>query len=419
MPNPYGEIFKAPGAKRFSAAGFVARMPLSMTTIGIVTMLSQTHGEYWLAGAVSATFALANAALAPQISRLVDRHGQSRVLVPATIIAVAGLVALMLATRYRLPAPILFLTAAVAGVMPSMVAMVRARWVALYRDTPQLRTAFAFESVVDEVIFILGPITAIGLSVAVFPEAGPLAATVLLTVGTALFAVQKATEPPVHPPRAAGGRAVIGLGAVQTVALAFAAMGSIFGTAEVTAVAFAEAHGEKAAASLVLAAYAAGSMIAGLVFGTLTITLPLARQFFAAIMLAAAMTWPLLMVDSIPMLALVLFLNGASIAPMVIIMMGLIERLVPASQLTEGMTWGMTGVGIGLAIGSSVSGWVIDNFGAANGFWVSVASGMAALAVAVIGYRTLNVPAAAADHPVTTPGSSAHAAGDAVHRCSG
>ncbi|HKU97544.1 MAG TPA: MFS transporter, partial [Vineibacter sp.] len=296
MPNPYGDIFKAAGAKSFSAAGFVARMPLSMTTIGIVTMLSQTHGEYWLAGAVSATFALANALLAPQVSRLVDRYGQSRVLVPATIVAVAALVALMTATRYRTPIPVLFLTAAVAGVMPSMAALVRARWVALYRDTPQLRTAFAFESVVDEVIFILGPITAIGLSVSVFPEAGPLAATLLLAIGTALFAIQKATEPPVHPPRAAAGTAVIGLRSVQTLALAFAAMGSIFGTAEVTAVAFAEAHGHKAAASLVLASYAAGSMIAGLIFGALTIKLPLARQFVAAITLAAVMTWPLLLV---------------------------------------------------------------------------------------------------------------------------
>ncbi|HKU94505.1 MAG TPA: hypothetical protein VJR58_04470, partial [Vineibacter sp.] len=86
-----------------------------------------------------------------------------------------------------------------------------------------------------------------------------------------------------------------------------------------------------------------------------------------------------------------------------IIMMGLVERLVPASQLTEGMTWGMTGVGIGLAIGSSVSGWVIDAHGASHGFWVSVASGAAALVIALVGYRSLRVPVAplpaTADHP--------------------
>ena len=58
MPNPYREIFKVPGAKGFAAAGFIARLPIAMAPIGIVAMLSQTHGEYWLAGAVSATFAL-------------------------------------------------------------------------------------------------------------------------------------------------------------------------------------------------------------------------------------------------------------------------------------------------------------------------------------------------------------------------
>lgn len=79
MSNPYGEIFRAPGAKGFSAAGFFARLPIAMAPIGIVAMLSQTHGEYWLAGAVSATFALTNALVAPQISRLVDRVGQTAV----------------------------------------------------------------------------------------------------------------------------------------------------------------------------------------------------------------------------------------------------------------------------------------------------------------------------------------------------
>ena len=91
MQNPYSEIFRAAGAKGFAAAGFLARLPIAMAPIGIVAMLSQTHGEYWLAGAVSATYALANAFLAPQISRLVDRLGQTRIVVPTTCHCRAGL----------------------------------------------------------------------------------------------------------------------------------------------------------------------------------------------------------------------------------------------------------------------------------------------------------------------------------------
>src|SRR5690349_16302240 len=128
MPNPYAEIFRAPGAKGFAAAGFIARMPMAMAPIGIVAMLSQTHGEFWLAGAVSATYALANALFAPQISRVVDRLGQSRVLIPTTLIAVAAFIVLMLAAYQDWPIWTLFAAALAAALMPSFPAMIRARW---------------------------------------------------------------------------------------------------------------------------------------------------------------------------------------------------------------------------------------------------------------------------------------------------
>ena len=100
MANPYREIFRAPGAKGFASAGFIARMPMAMAPIGIVAMLSQTHGEYWLAGAVSATYALTNALAAPQISRLIDRIGQTRVVVPTMILSALAFAA---AGRRRRP----------------------------------------------------------------------------------------------------------------------------------------------------------------------------------------------------------------------------------------------------------------------------------------------------------------------------
>ncbi|WP_332700254.1 MFS transporter [Bosea sp. (in: a-proteobacteria)] len=399
MANPYREIFRAPGAVAFSAAGFVARLPLSMVTIGIVTMLSQARGEYWLAGSVAATFALANALIAPQISRLVDRHGQSRVLIPATLATLVALAGLMLATRLQAPNWVLFLFAALSGLEPSMAAMVRARWTEIYRGTPHLRTAFAFESVVDEMVFMIGPVLAIGLSVAWFPEAGPLAATILLAFGMTLFVLQRRSEPPVHPQSASAGGSAIRLGAVRVIALVMVAVGAIFGTSEVTTVAFAEAQGHKANASLVLAAYAAGSLIAGLIFGAMRLRLSLARQFVLAIALAAATTLPLLAVGSLWSLAAVLFVAGASISPTVIVAMALVERHVPPSKLTEGITWVMTGVGVGLALGSAASGWLIDNYGAASGFLVSVAGGFTALAILLLGLRRLSGTAPGRAHP--------------------
>lgn len=203
MRNPYRDIFRAPGAKGFSAAGFIARLPMSMTGIGIVTMVSELRGEYGLAGAVVATFAIATALIAPQISRVVDRYGQGRILVPATAVSVVSLGALLLCARYDAPSWTLFVCAIPAGCMPSMGAMVRARWLVLYRGSPHLHTAFSFESVVDELCYIVGPIISVQLSVSAFPEAGPLAAMVFFTIGILLFSTQRRTEPPLHPaPRA-------------------------------------------------------------------------------------------------------------------------------------------------------------------------------------------------------------------------
>ncbi len=389
MSNPYSQIFKAPGAKGFAAAGFLARLPLAMVTMGIVAMLSQTHGEYWLAGAVSATFALTNAFLSPQISRLVDRHGQSRILIPVTALSVGAFAALLLATYYQWPLWTLFASAALAAVMPSMPAMVRARWSELYRDTPQLSTAFAFESVADELVYMAGSILSVGLSVTLFPQAGPLASTIFLAVGTMLFVMQRSTEPPVRPVEAGGGRSAIRLPSVQILTFTLVAIGAIFGTAEVTVIAFTRELGQSAAASFVLAGYAAGSLIVGLVFGALRLKMPLALQFVVSIAIAAATTLPLLFVPNIAVLALLLFISGVSISPTFITSFGLIERHVPASKLTEGITWAMTGIGIGMAIGSFVSGWVIDLYGADDGFWVSVAAGGVALATALLGYCRL------------------------------
>ena len=392
MPNPYSEIFKTPGAKGFAAAGFVARLPVAMSTIGMVAMLSRTHGEYWLAGAVSATFALTNALVAPQISRLVDRHGQSRILAPATTLSLTGFLGLLAATHFGGPDWTLFAFALLAAAMPSMAAMVRARWTELYRDTPKLNAAFAFESVADELVYISGSALAVALSVSLFPEAGPLASTLFLAVGSAAFILQKRTEPKVQP-TATGGRApTIKLRPVQILTFALVAIGVIFGTAEVTVIALTAEFGNAGAASLVLGGYAVGSLFVGLVFGALELRMPLSRQFATAIAIAAATTVPLLLVSNIPMLALALFVSGAAISPTFITVFGLVERLVPAAKFTEGITWVMTGIGIGMAIGSFASGWVIDAFGPSQGFWVSVAAGSVAILTALLGQRSLNVP---------------------------
>src|SRR5690242_4614441 len=156
MASAYRRIFQAPGTIGFSSAAFFARLPFAMVPIGIVAMLSQTRGEYWLAGAVAATFALTNALVAPQISRLIDRRGQTPVVIPATTLSVAAFVTLILAAHQNGPSWVLFVSAFLSAFMPSMPAMVRARWTEVFRGRPELNAAFAFESALDELVYIAG-----------------------------------------------------------------------------------------------------------------------------------------------------------------------------------------------------------------------------------------------------------------------
>lgn len=390
MANPYKEIFSVPGTKGFSAAGFLARLPIAMAPIGIVAMLSQTHGEYWLAGAVSATFALTNALISPQVSRLVDRYGQAAVLTPATIVAVIAFLALIAGTNQGWPVWTLFVFAFLAAAMPSMPAMLRARWSDIFRDRPELNTAFAFESAADELVYIAGASLSVGLAVALFPEAGMLISTAFLAVGTFAFVLQRGTEPAVrHVAGSAPQKSAIRLRPVQIITLALIFVGSTFATAEVSAVAITKELGQPNAASLVIGVYAVGSFIVGLILGALNPKMALQKQLMIAVAVLALTALPLPFAGTVPLLAIAVFLSGVAISPTFITAFGIVERRVPEAMLTEGVTWVTTGIGIGMALGAFVAGWAVDNFGAQNGFWVSIAAGIGAVLTIGLGQRVL------------------------------
>jgi len=399
VSSPYQAIFAAPGTRAFSVAGMVGRMPLSMLGIGIVTMISQVTGRYGLAGALSATLALAGAVCGPQVSRLVDRYGQRRVLRPVCAVTVAALAALLVAVRTGAPDWVYFVCVLFAGLTPSMGAMVRARWTVIHHDSPRLlHTAYSFESVVDEVVFILGPILSIGLCTAWFAEAGPLLAACFLGVGVLLLTAQRATEPPPHPHDQLGGGSALRTPGLALMTAVYVGTGAVFGAVDVATVAFADERGHKALASLVLATYALGSCLAGLVFGLVKPRGSAPRRFLLGVSLMAVSMIPPLLVGNLWFLAGALFFSGLTIAPTMVTAMGLVEQLVPRAKLTEGMTWISTGLAVGVAVGASLAGRVVDTSGASAAFAVPAVAAVVAVAVAVLGNRRLR-PASEREEP--------------------
>ena len=149
---------------------------------------------------------------------------------------------------------------------------------------------------------------------------------------------------------------------MQIITLALIFVGAIFATAEVSTVAITKAAGPADAASLVIGVYAVGSFVLGLIVGALNLQVPLHRQLAdrggrpRAHHLAAAGR------RHVPLLAIAVFVSGIAISPTFITAFGLIERRVPEAMLTEGVTWVMTGIGIGMALGAFVSGWVVDTY---------------------------------------------------------
>jgi MFS family permease len=388
--SPYRAIFALPGTREFSAAGLIGRMPLSMMGIGIVTMISQLTGRYGLAGALSATLALSVAILGPQVSRLVDRYGQRRVLRPVTLVSVAAVAGLLVCAEQGRPVWTLFGFTAVAGCVPSLGSMVRARWAAVHSGSPRLlHTAYSFESVVDEICFIFGPIISIGLSTAWFPAAGPLLAACFLALGVLWLTAQPATEPVPHPRDQHTGGSALRSAGLQVLVVTFVATGAIFGAVEVVTVAFAEEEGHKAAASLVLAVYALGSGVAGAAFGLLHLRGPVSRRWLVGVGAMALSMIPLQLAGNLVFLAVALFAAGLSIAPTMVSTMALVGQHVPPAKLTEGMTWTSTGLAVGVALGSSTAGCVVDVAGADAGYAVPAGAGALAAGVAFLGYRRL------------------------------
>ncbi|MFM9379822.1 MFS transporter [Pseudomonas sp. UV AK001] len=389
MANHYRELLITPGATGLVLASAIARLPQAMIGIGIITMLVEQTGIYWLAGAVAGTFTLANALIGPYISKLVDQRGQSRVLPVVTTFSIGMLLALILAVYMRAPAALLFVLAALAGTMPSMPSMIRARWTQLFRGKPQLHTAFSLDTVLTELAYIIGPPLAIGLSVSLFAEAGPLVAVGLLAVGVTAFVLQRQTEPKVVVGQTRHTGSTLLIPGVPTIVLALLAMGAIGGSIDVAVVAFANAQGWPASATFILAAYAFGSLVAGLTFGALRISLPIEKQFFIGILVTAITGVLPLFSPDVYVLSAMLFIAGISFAPTMVVVMKLGTIIIPPSRITEGLTWMTTGISIGVALGGLLSGLIVDAYGARAGFGVAVFAGLGMLIVVLAGLRTL------------------------------
>ncbi|MCW5253761.1 MULTISPECIES: MFS transporter [unclassified Streptomyces] len=385
----YGQLLRTRGAWTFLLPGFAARQPFAMLTLSLVLLVQHTTGSYGAAGAVAAVTGVSMALFAPFSGRLADRHGQRAVLLPGVLVHTLSGLALTFLALSDAPLWALFAAAVPTGAsVPQIGPMVRARWGVKLKGSPLMSTAAAFESVTDELTFVLGPLLATALCTGVAPAAGLLTEAGLTLVGGLLFAAQRGTEPPAglrrdggparaeHPP-------ALRVPGVRVLIVTFLGIGAVFGGMQVSLAAFTESIGRPGLNGALYGVFAAGNMISGLVCGAVAWrAAPRQRLLvgYAALALTASGLWA---AHSAPLLAGLGLLVGMSVAPALVTGYTLVDDLVPAGARTEAFTWLTGAVALGQAMAVTVAGQLEDRLWDGAGFLVPMGATVLALAVLV------------------------------------
>ena len=378
-------IFAHPGTKSMTTAALVGRFPMAMLGLAVTLLVVTETGSYAIAGVVAASLTLAGAVGGPLGARLADRYGQHRVIPPLLgvhILAVAGLTVAVLAGT---PMPLWLLLGMIAGLTgPNLGAMVRTRWAAIAANPRELGSAFALESTLDEVAFVVGPPLATGLAVAVAPWSAVASAMLLAASGGLWMAAQRRTEPTPSQTPASAGPSIWRSGTLQVLTLLMLLMGAIFGALEVATVAFAEEQGTIGSAGLLLGSFALASGLTGFYLGARPGTWLLTTQLlFGALMLAAsAAVLPL--INSVAVYAAGMFAAGLGVSAVMIASTQIIERSMPRSRLTESLALSVSGLLVGSAAAIAVAGSVIDLAGSSGGMAVGSVAAVVGVAIALL-----------------------------------
>jgi len=381
----YLTILKVPGALAFCGAGLLARFGSAMTGIGMVLMVSGLYGTYGLAGWLTAANAVAWAIGTAWLSHLVDRHGQRRIMLPAALVSAASLAGLVAVALFQAPVAWLFVFAIVSGFAAgSPGAMVRARWNYVLTSSRDLHTAYSLESTLDEVCFAAGPVLATWLATSVHPSAGLIGPILFGAGGAAVFYSLVATQPKVlataAETRGHGRFIILYPGIASVIAVGFL-MGALFGCIDISVVAAASAWDARRAAGIILGVMSVGSALGGLLYGSRGWSSALWKRFAIGVCFLGVTICSFIFVTEPVLLGVCGFVAGFAVAPTLVNANGLIRFLVPGSRLTEGLAWLGTSIGIGVSLGSTMTGHMIDAYGYRGGFACVVAAGLTACVV--------------------------------------
>lgn len=373
---------------------FVGRLPLAMSQLGTLLLVSTATGSYGLGGLSAGALAVANAVGAPVAGSLADRFGQRWVVLVQSLLGAAGLAALVAVVGAGAADALVVATAGATGLaLPQVGPLARVRWRPLTSGTGQhqrrlVDAAFSYEGAADEASFAIGP-ALVGLSVAVASPSGALLlAAVLLAVFGSAFALDPSART-THGSTSLDGTGPLVSAAFVVLVAAQLSIGTLFGATQTGATVLATDAGQPGVAGLVHATLGVGSAIAGLATAYVPERVGHERRALVAAGALLVLSLPLLVVDSLGAAAATVLLLGFAVAPYMIAVFSMAERVVPPARVGAAMTILASATGLGYALGSSVAGRLADASGATAAFCVTVAATVVAVALMTTQQRRL------------------------------
>ena len=346
----YRSLLAGAGARRLALASALGWLGFGALSLAIVLTVQHAAGSASVAGTALAGFALGSGVLAPVRGRLVDRLGPRRALVPFALASGAALLGLALAAEERAPGWLLVALATVGGLtVPPLIASARVVWPQVVAPA-QLPAAHGVQAVLGDLGGVAGPALAGAVAALASPSGALIACALLPVAGAGLLVALPWPEP---APRTGRGGALASAG-MRTLVVADIGLYAAWGALEVALPALAEREGAAASAAIPLAAFAAASAVAALVYGTR----PGAagrRYALGALALTVALL-PLTVLSSVWAAAAVLLAAGVAFAAVNVATYALLDEVAPEGTGAEALTWLTTAGAGGMAVGAAAAG---------------------------------------------------------------
>lgn len=345
-----------------------------MDTLAIILFVQSTDGRYAIAGSLTAVAALVTVISSPLWSKAADHYGQRIVLsiaVPIRIIAIIIFIALV-----KSGAPIWswFLAIFVAeSASVSIGSMTRRRWAHMIENHKKdvLSTSYTFESLLDEFIYILGPVITTAVVAAISPSAGLLLGIIFLIIGAPLLISHRKSDPGVEHRQADEKlKSVFRNRKLQAVGIPLTIAGGAFSAVNICVVAFSEERGAKSFSGVLLGIWAVGGAVSALINGSISWKISHGARYLGYLigMTLVSLSFPF--IQNFYLLGIALFMQGLCIAPLLPNGLSLVTDSVSPSQMTQAITLATAGIPLTGSLSSFLSGVMIDNYGANTALWL-------------------------------------------------